>query len=130
MTESYRLHEVHIHGRGTDPADAYSVESTCEPDGVRLLVLAGELDMAAVPAVRTRVDEAAGTRGLVIDLAGVTFMDSSMLKELLRAAAELHRYETRLVLAGVVDAVQRLLELTKATGLFTLAPDREAALAQ
>ena|SRR4051794_18938149 len=130
MTESHRLHEAHIQGRGIDPADAYSVELTCEPDGVRLLVLAGELDMAAAPAVRTCVDEAAGTRGLVIDLAGVTFIDSSMLKELLRAAAELDRYETRLVLAGVADTVRRLLDLTKATGMFTLAPDREAALRQ
>jgi anti-anti-sigma factor len=74
------------------------------------------------------VDAAATGRGLVLDLSEVTFVDSSMLKELLRAATELDRYETRLVLAGVPDAVQRLLDLTRTAGLFTIAADRDAAL--
>src|SRR3954466_16341429 len=105
MTDRHRLKEAHIEGCGVDPAGSFSVEALPAPEGWRLLVLTGELDMAAGPAVRARVDEAAGARGLVIDLAEVTFVDSSMLQELLRAAAELDRYETRLVLAGVAEAV-------------------------
>jgi anti-anti-sigma factor len=75
------------------------------------------------------VDEASTGRALVLDLSGATFLDSSMLKELLRANAELDRYETRLVLAGIAPAVHRVLELTRTTDLFTIADDRAAALA-
>ena len=85
--------------------------------------------MAATSAVRARVDDAAGRRGLVLDLAGATFIDSSMLRELLRAGAELGRYETRLVLAAVPPPVRRVLDLTRTAELFTLADDRDAALA-
>src|SRR3954464_15823039 len=98
MTDRHRLKEAHIEGRGVDPAGSFSVEALPAPEGWRLLVLTGELDMAAGPragararaagpAGRARGDEAAGARGLVIDLAEVTFVDSSMLQELLRAAA-------------------------------------------
>ena len=51
-----------------------------------------------------------------------------MLKELLRAVAELDRYGTRLVIAGVPHAVQRLFDLTRTRDMFTIAPDRAAAL--
>ena len=99
-SEGHRLHEAHVEG-GVEPAGAFTVEPCPAPDGVALIELAGELDIAATSAVRARVDEAAGRRGLVLDLSGATFVDSSMLKELLRASAELARYETRLVLAGI-----------------------------
>jgi anti-anti-sigma factor len=85
--------------------------------------------MAATGEVRSRIDEAADRRALVLDMAGATFLDSSMLKELLRANDELGRYDTRLVLAGVAPAVRRVLELTCTTDLFTIADDRTAALA-
>jgi anti-sigma B factor antagonist len=127
--EGHRLHEVRVEG-GVEPAGAFTVESCPAPVGISVVELSGELDIAATSAVRTRVDEAAGSRGLVLDLAGVTFLDSSMLKELLRAGAELERYETPLVLAGITPAVSRLLALTRTTELFTLAGDRAAALAR
>ena len=128
MSEGHRLHEAHIEG-GVEPAGAFTVEPRPAPAGVALVELAGELDMAATAAVRSCVDEAAGRRALVLDLDGATFVDSSMLKELLRASAELDRYETQLVLAGISPAVRRVLELTRTTDLFTLADDRAAALA-
>ena len=128
MSEGHRLHEAHIEG-GVEPAGAFTVEPRPAPSGVALVELAGELDMAATAAVRSCVDEAVGRRALVLDLAGATFVDSSMLKELLRASAELDRYETQLVLAGITPAVRRVLELTRTTDLFTLADDRAAALA-
>ena len=128
MTDGHRLHESRIEGRGVDPAGAFRVERTTAVDGVEVIVLAGELDMAATPEVRAHVDAASGVRGLVLDLGEVTFVDSSMLKELLRAAGEMDRYETRLVLAAVPGAVRRLLDLTRTAGMFTIVPDRDAAL--
>ena len=127
MSEGHRLHEAHIEG-GVEPAGAFTIEQRPAPEGICLVELSGELDIAVTSAVRSCVDEAAGRRGLVLDLSGATFLDSSMLKELLRAGAELDRYETRLVLAGIPPAVRRVFELTRTTELFTLADDRGAAL--
>jgi anti-anti-sigma factor len=129
MTEGHRLHEAHIAGRGVEPAGVFTVEALPAPDGVAVVALAGEFDMAATPTVRTHVDAAAGGRALVLDLGDVTFVDSSMLKELLRASSELERYETQLVLAAVPPAVQRLLDLTRTHELFKVVPERAAALA-
>jgi anti-anti-sigma factor len=128
MSEGHRLHEAHIEG-GVEPAGAFTVEARPAPEGISLVELSGELDIAATSEVRACVDEAAGRLGLVLDLSGATFVDSSMLKELLRASAELDRYETRLVLAGVTPPVRRVLELTRTTELFTIADDRAEALA-
>jgi anti-sigma B factor antagonist len=130
MIEGHRLHEAQIDGLGVEPAGAYALEDVEGPDGVTVLALAGELDIAACPALRSRVDAAAGRRAVVLDLSGATFVDSSMLKELLRAGMELSRYDTPLVLAGIPPVVRRLLELTRTDGLFTLAGDRDAALRQ
>ena len=127
MSEGHRLHEAHIEG-GVEPAGAFTVEPRPAPEGISLVELAGELDVAATSEVRACVDDAAGRRGLVLDFSGTTFVDSSMLKELLRAAGELSRYETQLVLAGITPAVRRVLELTRTTELFTIADDRAAAL--
>ena len=127
MSEGHRLHEAHIEG-GVEPAGAFTVEPRPAPEGISLVELVGELDVAATSEVRACVDDAAGRRGLVLDFSGATFVDSSMLKELLRAAGELSRYETQLVLAGITPAVRRVLELTRTTELFTIADDRAAAL--
>ena len=129
MSDPHRLHETRLDGRGVDPVGAFRLNVSRAASGVLVIGLGGELDMAAAPAVRARVDAAVGERGLVIDLAEVTFVDSSMLKELLRANLELGRYETPLVLAGIAPAVRRLLDLTRTAQLFTIAEDRPAALA-
>jgi anti-anti-sigma factor len=128
MIEGHRLHESHIDGRGVGPVDVFSIDEIRGPDGLATIVLRGELDMAASAALRRHVDAAAGLRGLVIDLGGATFIDSSMLKELLRASAELSRYETRLVLASIPPPVERLFQLTRTHEMFTVAEDRDAAL--
>jgi anti-sigma B factor antagonist len=100
--------------------------------GVVALAVEGEFDLAAVPAVRERLDAtiAEGARGVVLDLEQVGFVDSSALRELLRADAALRAAGAALVLVGVQPAVARLLELTRTTGMLTLAPTVEQALTQ
>ena len=76
-----------VDAHGIRPPDAYAIELREAADGVALVVLEGELDLAAVPELRERLAEAhgAGPRGVVLDMAEVTFVDSSALRELLRA---------------------------------------------
>lgn len=93
-----------------------------------MIVLRGELDLAAAPILRARVDEAMAGRALVIDFAETTFIDSAVLKELLRARAELAANDVRLVLAAVPPPVRRLLDLTRTSELFDDAPDAATAV--
>jgi anti-anti-sigma factor len=111
-----------IDDRGLRPAAAYSIRAT----GEHVMQLEGELDLASAPELRKRVDDADGP--LVLDFARVTFIDSAVLKELLRARVELAERGVRLVLAGVPAPVRRLLDLTRTSELFEDAPDVDTAL--
>jgi anti-anti-sigma factor len=111
---------------------AFSIEALAAPDGVLLLRLEGELDVATTPRFRAEVQRAleARSRAVVVDLEEVTFMDSSMLKELLRAHSQLSQSGGLLVLAAAQPAVLRLLDLTRTSELLRLAPTRGEALGQ
>jgi anti-sigma B factor antagonist len=119
-----------IDARGIRPPAAYSIAGGEGSADVSVVVLRGELDLAAAPVLRARVDEAASGRALVIDLEETTFIDSAVLKELLRARAELAARDVRLVLAAVPPPVRRLLDLTRTSELFDDAPDVTQALAR
>ena len=118
-----------VDGLGIRPPDAYAVEAKPIDPDVTVLELRGELDMAAAPTLRDRVDECSA-HGLVLDLAGATFVDSAVLRELLRARTELAARGVRLCLAGVSHPVARLLDLTGTAELFEAAPDVRTALRQ
>jgi anti-anti-sigma factor len=112
-----------IDERGLRPPAAYSIR-----DGATgVLRLEGELDLAAAPALRKRIDEFDGEL-LVLDFAHATFIDSAVLKELLRARVELAERGARLVLAAVPTPIRRLLDLTRTSELFEDAPDVDNAL--
>lgn len=119
------------HPGGFQPPVAFRMETVDAPEGVALLVMAGEVDLATSGGFRSHVEKAIdrGARGLVVDLAEVTFIDSTMLRELLRAHHDLAGAGGRLVLAAVGAPVARLLELTGTDGVFTILPDRPGAVA-
>ena len=99
-----------------------SIERASPPpaEDVVVLVFTGELDLA----VHARF------AGLVVaDLEGSEFMDSTMLRELLRAHTSLQEVGSTLVVAGPQPPVRRLLELTGTDEMLTLADTRDAALA-
>jgi anti-anti-sigma factor len=96
----------------------YSIVEGDSTEHVRVVVLSGELDIAATPRLRARVDETASGQALVLDFSRTSFIDSAVLKELLRARAELAERDIRLVLAGVPPPVRRLLDLTRTSELF------------
>ena len=128
MEDRHDREQASIDARGIRPPAAYSIAERDAAGPIGLVALRGELDLAAAPTLRARVDAAPAGQPLVLDLTEVTFIDSAVLKELLRARAELSARDGRLVLAGVPPAVRRLLDLTRTSELFDDAPDAEAAL--
>lgn len=118
--------------RGIKPPPAFAMESLPAPPGTLVLRLIGELDLAASGGFRERVDDAlaAGMCNLVVDMEDALFIDSSMLKELLRANTAAGEASGRLVLVGVRPAVERLLDLTRVRELLTVVGTRAEALEQ
>jgi len=82
--------------------------------------LSGDLDMAIVPELRSRLDAAldVGCDNVVLDLTDVTYADSSALGLLVWLDHRLRPAGGRLVLAGATHDVARILELS---GLVTVA---------
>jgi anti-sigma B factor antagonist len=118
--------------RGITQPAAFAVEPQPAPVGVLLLRLAGELDLACSDAFRERVERglAQGARSAVLDMSDVAFMDSSMLRELLRARADMTERGGAMFLVDVHQSVRRLLELTGTGAMFALVDTRDEALAQ
>ena len=113
-----------IDDRGLRPPAAYTIRLR---EDAPVLVLEGELDIASAPELRNRLDEYAGD-ALVIDFKRATFIDSAVLKELLRARVELAERGVRLVLAAVPTPVRRLMDLTRTSELFEDADSADEAL--
>src|SRR3954463_8609781 len=89
MDEPLRSSEPSVDGRGITPPPAFRVDVLPSPAGTLVLKLVGEHDLAASTGFRERVEAALGDGAcnVVIDMEETTFIDSSMLKELLRANA-------------------------------------------
>lgn len=83
------------------------------PDEV-VLTLRGELDIASAPTLERAVEAArsANSARLIIDLAGVTFMDSTGLRVLLLARESIDGNGRELRLRPGPRQVQRVFELS------------------
>lgn len=88
--------------------------------------ISGDIDFAMVPELRDALDGVIGESctNVVIDMAGVTYADSSALGLLVWIDKRLQPYRGKLVLAGADRNVSRVLELS---GLIGLAPSLHAA---
>jgi anti-anti-sigma factor len=114
------------------PPQAFRLEEVSGPEGICVLEMAGEIDLSTSGRFREFVDGALGrdVKALVVDLAEVTFMDSTMLRELLRAVRDLQAAGGRLVLVSVGPTVRRLLDMTGTAELFVITATREEATSQ
>lgn len=95
--------------------------STARHDGVDVVTLAGDLDLFSAEVLRRELEEAVpgGRHVVVLDLADVTFLDSTVLGLLLLAARRMEAHGGRLVLASAGEAVERVLQVS---GLSTYLP--------
>ena len=99
--------------------------------GARGLLLRGELDLTGAPRIEEHVQSALldGTGAFVLDLSGLTFMDSSGVNTLLRARSLLGREQRDLVLICPPGPVRRVLELIGVVDVLAPFASREDAAA-
>ncbi|MDP9455654.1 MAG: hypothetical protein CYG60_24410 [Actinobacteria bacterium] len=99
-------------------ADAYSI-----------VVVHGEVDLHTAPKVQYAIERGAeGVKTVVVDMAGVGFMDSTALSTLMRAKEKLEKDGTVLRLTAPSDAVQRIFDVTGFGDYFEIYPSREEAI--
>ena len=97
-------------------------------DAASVLVLEGPIVIAHLFQFQTRLREQT-TPKIVLDLAGVPYMDSSGLGAILNAYVSAQKNGRAVLLAGVNDRVKALLQLTKVDAILKIYPDVAAAIA-
>ena len=104
--------------------------SVLHDDGIAILALAGELDLATRPRLDTALDAvlADGLRSVLIDLDALTFCDSSGLGALLRAHRVTTQVGASVVVAAARGPVARLLVLTNLAAAVRVEPEVQPAL--
>jgi anti-sigma B factor antagonist len=96
--------------------------------GRRVLSVAGEIDMATGAQFTAAIaDNLAADGPLVLDLTGVSFLDSSGLWTLLKANKDAIALGVQLCIA-VSEPIARVLELARVEHVLATYPDRAAAL--
>ncbi len=94
---------------------------TRECDDQVVVVLRGELEVTAATAVVAELAVvAARERDIVVDLAGLEFIDSSGLAALVRVRKHARKAGGDLLLAAVRPQALRLLALTRLTDVFSV----------
>ena len=91
---------------------------------------AGEVDMHESPRLRTALIQAIAGRpaAVVVDLAGVTFIDSSGVATLVEAMKLAKAAGSPLILCSMNDQVRDVFALARLDKFFTLAGTRQEAL--
>ena len=98
--------------------EPFSVRVTPERDHV-VVAPRGDLDMATVGSIENELERLrdSGFKNIVLDLSGLTFMDSSGLHLVTRWANDASRDGFAFELEPGPPAVQRIFELTAMTDL-------------
>jgi anti-sigma B factor antagonist len=96
--------------------------TVAEREGQTVVSAAGELDVNTAPELREHLTRlvAGGARRISVDLASVSFVDSTALSVLVSALKRLRQVDGDLQLVSPTPSVRRVFEITGLTRLFTI----------
>lgn len=86
--------------------------------GIALITARGELDLAGAPHLDDAIEAASrerGVEGIVVDLSGLEFMDSSGLRTIVQADRRVRARGLRFALVRGGEPVHRVFEITRMT---------------
>jgi anti-anti-sigma factor len=97
---------------------------------VRILALAGEIDLHFAPVFRTLLEQQTEvpTEALVLDLSHVTFIDSSGIAVIIGHLRSAARRSKAFCIGGMSDAVKEIFEIIHLGKAMPVFATREAAL--
>jgi anti-sigma B factor antagonist len=122
MTEDSSQPDVPLQAARLVDLGVLTMSSERDGDG-HTIRLSGELDLASAGDVEHELErvEATDARSILVDLSGLTFMDSTGLRLLLGAHARLREQDDRLALRRGPRSVQRVFELSGVDDLLPFA---------
>lgn len=105
----------------TDSDDQSAIDGfSVSIDDSGTIVVVGDIDMASGPLLNAAIVAHEVGHRIVLDLGGVSFIDSSGLRSLLAASRRASLGESMVSLRSVGPEVTRLLEITGTASLFSL----------
>jgi len=109
---------------------ALEVETRPADNGVTIVAPTGRLDVAGAPALKEAIGEAVrkGPAKVVIDMVGVSFVDSTGLGSVIAALKQIRNSQGELRLAAPNQQVRVVLELTTLDRVFPYYATVEEAL--
>lgn len=109
---------------------ALDVQTRKEDNGVTVIAPTGRLDVAGAPALKDAISELGqnGPHRVVIDMEGVSFVDSTGLGSVIAALKQIRSKEGELRLAAPNQQVRVVLELTTLDRVFPYYATVEEAL--
>jgi anti-sigma B factor antagonist len=112
-----------------DPDPVLTVTSGPHPAGPTLITVAGELDFSTAADLRDVIRETHFTPvGVVIDLTGVEYCDSTGITVLVTASQQAVKAGSPLALAGLSDSLQRVFGIAGLHELFSSYPTVDQAV--
>jgi anti-sigma B factor antagonist len=98
-------------------------------DGLGVVALAGEVDIDTAPQFKQAVKGAieGGASSLIIDMAAVTFIDSTALDVLVSGVKQARQRDSTLAVVSTEENINRIFELTGLNRIFAICATREAA---
>lgn len=100
-------------------------------DGVELLLVVGELDIATAPRLLSALNRAVqdALHSVVVDLSAVGFMDSTGLALLINAHRRLRRRRKGFAVVCPAGPLRRVFEITDMMETLHVSPDCDSATA-
>jgi anti-sigma B factor antagonist len=111
----------------------FELEVSTADEGVVVCTVVGELDVATAPKLRQElvraVSESVGPPRIVVDLAGVDFLDSTGLGVLLGGLKRVRAKDGALALARAESQVRKVFEVTRVIEILPIHDELDAAIA-
>jgi anti-sigma B factor antagonist len=97
-------------------------------NGIDIVELEGRFDAFVVPQVSSWFDEHPEASHVIVDLGGVSFIDSLGLSTLVKGLKRCRQHQGDLYLCNLQQSVLMVFELTRLNQAFTILQDVETAL--
>ena len=96
-----------------------------------VVAVGGEIDIATSPELSRRLEglDGAGSFQVVVDLSGLTFLDSSGIRSLVVSSREIEGRGGTMILAAPQPHIQRVFSTVHLSDVIAIEPTLEAALA-
>jgi anti-sigma B factor antagonist len=95
-----------------------------------ILALEGEIDLHRSPQIKETLEPliAQKVKRILVDLSGVTYIDSSGLAVMIETLQRIQAYGGKFAMFGLRESVRGIFQIARLDQIFSIFPDEAAAL--